>query len=605
MLGLDPLPPREDLKAVTVGKVDHPEFSVERVHFQSSPGLYVTANLYVPKKRSAPLPAILYVCGHKVMREGKVSLGNKTGYQHHPAWFARNGFVCLAVDTIQLGEIPGLHHGTHNLNQWWWNSRGYTPAGVETWNGIRALDYLQSRPEVDGSRLGITGRSGGGATSWFVAAADVRIKAAVPVAGITDLRNHLVDGVVDGHCDCMFHVNSLRWDFSKLAALISPRALLIGNTDKDPIFPLNGVLRVHESAAAFYSAVGAAKNLGILLAEGSHEDVQELQVGAFRWFKRFLADENDNEVVPSKKFFTPAELRVFESLPSDERASRAHEWFVPKADPASFPSTPQDWKGSAPELIAKIRATSFSNWPEAGAASALEHLSTETGEKGALAHFVVPEGAHTGGDSHLVVWGEKEKVDAFVKRAASRGSGTASGGGPEAAGGPVSPVLEVLDTQDLGARLAAARTREAVPGAGLVFWFAPRGMAAVEGTRVSPTPWTSDPKDLTRIRRRFMLTGQTLDAWRVHDIVRVSAALRATGIARLERLEAAGPQAVNALYASLFAEGIQSLRLAKLPPSLETTGAPDYFSILRVCDLPQALELARTRTSVETSDPGQ
>jgi hypothetical protein len=188
MLGLNPLPERSPLNAVIVDKLDHPLFTVEKIHFQSRPGLYVTGNLYVPKERKTPLPTILYVCGHSQMKSGEISFGNKTGYQHHPTWYAMNGFVAFVIDTIQLGEIEGLHHGTHHLNMWWWNSRGYTPAGVEPGNGMRARDYLQSRPVVDPERLGVAGRSGGGAYSWYIAAVDERIKAAVPVAGITDLH---------------------------------------------------------------------------------------------------------------------------------------------------------------------------------------------------------------------------------------------------------------------------------------------------------------------------------------------------------------------------------------------------------------------------------
>src|SRR5438874_2290325 len=126
-----------------------------------------------------PAPAILYVCGHgNVVKDG-VSYGSKASYQHHGAWLARNGYVCLTIDTLQLGEIQGLHHGTHRENMWWWNARGYTPAGVEAWNCMRALDYLQSRPEVDAERLGVTGRSGGGAYAWWITALDERIRVAV------------------------------------------------------------------------------------------------------------------------------------------------------------------------------------------------------------------------------------------------------------------------------------------------------------------------------------------------------------------------------------------------------------------------------------------
>ncbi|MDA1232493.1 MAG: acetylxylan esterase, partial [Planctomycetota bacterium] len=241
MLGLSPRPEKSPLQSETTATTEETEFIVERVHFQSLPGLYVTGNLYLPRNIDGPLPTILYVCGHGKVKKDDVSFGNKTHYQHHGAWFARNGYACLTIDTLQLGEIEGIHHGTYNLDRWWWNSRGYTPAGVEAWNCIRALDYLESRPEVDASRLGVTGRSGGGAYSWWIAALDERIQCAVPVAGITSLRDHVVNGCVEGHCDCMYMVNTFRWDFAKVAALVAPRPLLISNTDKDTIFPLEGV----------------------------------------------------------------------------------------------------------------------------------------------------------------------------------------------------------------------------------------------------------------------------------------------------------------------------------------------------------------------------
>ena len=117
MLGLDPLPPKTDLKATVTGTLDHPEFTVEKLHYQSRPGLYVTANVYVPKKLSAPAPAILYVCGHAVVKTNGVSYGNKVGYQHWGAWFARNGYVAMLIDTVQLGELEGIHHGTHNKDR--------------------------------------------------------------------------------------------------------------------------------------------------------------------------------------------------------------------------------------------------------------------------------------------------------------------------------------------------------------------------------------------------------------------------------------------------------------------------------------------------------
>ncbi len=161
MLGLDPWPERTDLHATVTGRTEHEEFVVEKLHFQSRPGLYVTGNLYVPRNLQGRAPAILYVCGHGALKKDGVSFGNKVSYQHHGGWFARNGYVCLTIDTLQMGEIEGIHHGTYRYKMWWWLNRGYTPAGVEAWNCVRALDYLQTRPEVDPERLGVTGRSGG------------------------------------------------------------------------------------------------------------------------------------------------------------------------------------------------------------------------------------------------------------------------------------------------------------------------------------------------------------------------------------------------------------------------------------------------------------
>jgi hypothetical protein len=100
-----------------------------------------------------------------------------------------------------------------------------------------ALDYLETRPEVDKTLFGVTGRSGGGAYSWWIAALDERIQAACPVAGITDLENHVVDGGVEKAIAIMFMVNTYRWD-RQVAALISPRPLLM-QFGQGHIFPLD------------------------------------------------------------------------------------------------------------------------------------------------------------------------------------------------------------------------------------------------------------------------------------------------------------------------------------------------------------------------------
>src|SRR5262245_40079551 len=88
MIGLWPLPPRTDLKATVTGTFDAGPYTVERLHFQSAPGLYVTANLYLPRPAPTRAPAVLYLCGHGNTVIGGVSYGSKVSYMRHPGWFA-------------------------------------------------------------------------------------------------------------------------------------------------------------------------------------------------------------------------------------------------------------------------------------------------------------------------------------------------------------------------------------------------------------------------------------------------------------------------------------------------------------------------------------
>src|SRR5581483_6133744 len=186
------------------------------------------------------------------------------------------------------------------------------------------------------SRIGITGRSGGGAYSWWVAALDDRIKAVAPVAGITDLHNHVVDGTVEGHCDCMFMVNTYRWDYPQVAALVAPRPLLISNTDSDGIFPLDGVVRTFEKVRRIYRLFdsekkGTSADIALNISPGPHKDTQELNTHEFRWFNHYL--KHDDSPIDSRapKYFRPEQLKVFDKLPDDQINAKIHETFVAKA----------------------------------------------------------------------------------------------------------------------------------------------------------------------------------------------------------------------------------------------------------------------------------
>ncbi|MBI2946367.1 MAG: prolyl oligopeptidase family serine peptidase [Verrucomicrobia bacterium] len=599
MLSLAPRPEQTDLKAVVAGQVEHDQFKVEKLHFQSMPGLYVTANLYLPKKIEKPAPAILYVCGHARVVTNGVSFGNKTGYQHHGAWLARNGYICLTIDTIQLGEIEGIHHGTHREGMWWWNARGYTPAGVEAWNCIRALDYLETRPEVDRTRFGVTGRSGGGAYSWWVAALDDRIKVAAPVAGITDLQNHVVDGTVEGHCDCMFIVNTYRWDYAQVAALVAPRPLLICNSDKDTIFPLDGVCRIHQKVRRIYDLHKAGDKLGLLITEGPHKDTQDLQLPVFRWFNRHLKGEDPIIEMAAAKFFQPQDLKVFDQLPADERTSKIHETFVPAAPAPAIPKSPEQWARQRAEWERALHDKAFRAWPHATEPLRLTPISSGAAEGLRLSvfeftsrdpirlHLFVLENEAAKGASRveLRVLDEAEWAESIrglpPKLVAQLG--TAAVQAVPAAVRPGS------NSEPLTALLQDLQTRTIV-------WLAPSG--------VGLTASGADARKRIQVRRRFLLLGQTLDSVRVWDIRRAIQAVRSMDDLRDKpvSLRAAGLIAVDVLYASLFEKNLRSIRLSRLPASHRE--GPDYLNVLRFLDVPQAVAMAAERTRVHLTDSG-
>src|SRR5690242_9520397 len=250
-------------------------------------------------------------------------------------WFASNGYICLVIDTLQLGEIPGIHHGTYREGRWWWQALGYTPAGVECWNGVRGIDYLVSRPDVDPERIGVTGISGGGAATFWIAAADERVKVAVPVSGMSDLESYVTDKVINGHCDCMFLVNTYQWDWTTIAALVAPRPLLFANSDRDTIFPMDGNRRVLARLRQVYKMYDKPDLVDEYISKGGHEDRADLRVAAFGWMNRHLKNDRAPVKYAPFKQLAGKELRVFpedKDVPKDALNGKIDETFVKRAE---------------------------------------------------------------------------------------------------------------------------------------------------------------------------------------------------------------------------------------------------------------------------------
>ncbi len=545
MLGLWPLPEKTPLNATVTGTLQRDNFVVEKLHFQSRPGLYVTGNLYRPEKTEGKLPTVLYVCGHS----GRGRDGNKTAFQDHGMWFATNGYICLIIDTLQLGEIPGIHHGTYREGRWWWQARGYTPAGVECWNGIRAIDYLVSRPDVDPDRIAVTGISGGGASTIWIAAADERVRCAVPVSGMSDLESYVSNKIINEHCDCMLMINTYGWEWTTIAALIAPRPMLFCNSDKDSIFPMDANKRIIERLRKCYKMYGKPTLVDDYVSHGGHDYRPDLRIAIFKWINKHM--KNDTGPVKDADFkpIPGKELRVFpedKDVPKDAINGRIDESFVPRAqvklpEPGKF----QGWKTT---LLQELRDKSFRTFPqriprsEATAIKRGHDLLLRTTEPGIAVRIEVihchfdpaPEGEwlvldSEGGRKELPEWSED-----FVRR--------------------VSDNYSVLTVRGIG-----------------------------------ESAWTTKfPPNY--VERSHALLGRTADQGRVWDIAAVTHFVK--GKHKLMVL-GRGQLGILGAYAALFDPSITEVVIVD-PPTSHREG-PIFLNVLRVLDIPEALGLLAPR----------
>jgi dienelactone hydrolase len=250
-LGLWPPPAKTPLNAVIHGRIDRPDYSVEKVYFESVPGFFVAGNLYRPKNRTGKAPGVLCPHGHwndgrftDAGREGvrkeivagaeRFEEGGRSVLQARCVQLARMGCVVFHYDMIGYADseqIPmAIAHGfakqrpeMNTVENWGLFSTQaeahfQSVMGLQTWNSIRALDFLTSLPEVDPERIGVTGASGGGTQTFILCAVDARPAVAFPAV--------MVSTAMQGGCTCE-NASGLRVDTGNVefAALFAPKPL--------------------------------------------------------------------------------------------------------------------------------------------------------------------------------------------------------------------------------------------------------------------------------------------------------------------------------------------------------------------------------------------
>jgi cephalosporin-C deacetylase-like acetyl esterase len=290
------LPERTPLRAQVTGSFEREGYRVEKVVFQSRPQFYVTATLYLPDKPGGPFPAILGPCGHSY--NGKAA----EVYQRVYAGLARLGFVVLTYDPPGQGErfmyyVEDL--GESLFGPQWPTTIEHTMGGIQClltgsnaanyfiWDGMRGIDYLQSRPEVDPKRIGVTGNSGGGNLTAYISAMDSRVAAAVPSCYITSWRRLWETiGPQDAEQNLLPFIGS-GLDFADYIIACAPKPYLINTAIRD-FFNIRGARETYAEAKRIYELLGAGDKLKLFEADDVHGYSQPRRESAYEWFGTHL-----------------------------------------------------------------------------------------------------------------------------------------------------------------------------------------------------------------------------------------------------------------------------------------------------------------------------
>jgi dienelactone hydrolase len=311
-LGLERFPDRTPLNPRVVGTLDREGYVVEKIVFETRPDFLMTANLYRPAKVTGRVPAVLCVHGHT--NNGKTS----GEMQIRAINAARAGWVAMTVDATGHGERTHIGH----RRTWAIITAGMTLEGVQVWDNMRSIDYLISRPEVDPTRIGISGCSGGGNQTMYTAAIDDRIAMAAPTCSVSTLRGQIfTPNGIGCQCECIPDLMACGLENAVVCALLAPRPLLVLAGSQDQTFPVQYTRVADEHLKRFYTAIGMPEKYAYVERPVPHGYSAPLREASQAWFDRWFngrkAEVAWNE--PETKTEAAADLWCFPdgNLPDD------------------------------------------------------------------------------------------------------------------------------------------------------------------------------------------------------------------------------------------------------------------------------------------------
>ncbi|NUQ65926.1 MAG: acetylxylan esterase, partial [Pirellulales bacterium] len=338
------------LEPQVIGTLPRDGYRVEKIVFQTRPGIRMTANAYVPN-RAEKVPAVLCVHGHwRGAKQDPVVQSRCIG-------LAKLGFFVLVVDAFgagerALGKALGEYHG--EMVAATLLPVGLPLSGLQVYENMRAVDYLLSRPEVDGRRIGITGASGGGNQTMYAGAWDDRFSAVAPVCSVGNYQAYL--GVACCMCEVVPDVLQFTEEWGVLA-MTAPRALMVVNATRDGIqFSVGEARKSLESVRPVFALYDREDSLKHAIFESPHDYNRAMREAMYGWMTRFLNASGDAEPVPEPEFKTedPEALRCFpgESRPDDfitiPRFAAAEARKLLGKRPA--PADPAEWRAQRAAL---------------------------------------------------------------------------------------------------------------------------------------------------------------------------------------------------------------------------------------------------------------
>ncbi len=313
--GLLPMPEKTPLRAQRFGEQRREHYSVFKVYFESLPGFYVTGNLYRPTG-AGPFPAILSPHGH--WQYGRLENTELTSAPARAMNLAAQGFVVFTYDMVGYNDSRQLPHTTSHGSQSDFGGRrenlwGLSLAGLQLWNSIRALDFLESLPEVDRDRIGCTGESGGGTQTFLVSAVDQRIKVSVPV--------NMISLQMQGGCLCE-NQPGLRLDTNnvELGGTIAPRPLLMVSATGD--WTKETLEVEYPAMRRLYALAGAEDRVHAVRIDAQHNYNRASREAMYAWMARWLKNAPPDVRVAEREFRVEAmpDLLVFYGRPLPDGA---------------------------------------------------------------------------------------------------------------------------------------------------------------------------------------------------------------------------------------------------------------------------------------------